>query len=43
MQANTSDDGELEHFPEAGSAFNIGIILVRQTANALAQVLAPEY
>ena len=31
------DDG-LEHFPEAGSAFNIGIIMIRKSAMQLAQV-----
>ena len=38
LQASTTTDGGLETFPEAGSPGNIGILLVRKTANAFAKV-----
>lgn len=37
-QANTTNDDGLEEFPEAGSPFNIGIILFRKTALEFAKV-----
>lgn len=38
LQINTTADDGLEKFPEAGSAANIGIMLVRKGALALAKV-----
>ena len=39
MQAESVTDGGLEMWPQAGSAFNIGIMLFRQGSLAFAQVL----
>lgn len=39
-QAATVTDGGLEKWPDAGSAFNIGIMLFRQGALPFAQVCA---
>lgn len=38
LQMNTTADDGLENFPEAGSAANIGIMLVRKAALGLAKV-----
>ena len=40
-QAATVTDGGLETWPDAGSAFNIGIMLFRQGALPFAQVCTP--
>ncbi len=38
LQRETATDGGLEHYPEAGSAANIGIMLVRPSCNDFAKV-----
>ena len=38
VQAPTTTDGGLEKWPDAGSAANIGIMLFRPSAEALAKV-----
>ena len=38
--SNTTANGGLEPWPEAGSAFNIGIMLFRPSAQPLAKVLS---
>ena len=38
LQRETTVDGGLENYPEAGSSANIGVMLVRPSANDFARV-----